>query len=154
MLDQVSNLPRLRELLQQLHGEETHLERFFQLSPDMFCIADSTAKFVKLNLAWTIVLGWTREELKASTFFDFIHPDDHDSTLAVLGRMTVESIANYRNRYRHRDGHYVTLNWSATRWADGFTYAAARPVPEVCLDCNLVLPARSVPCDQGGSHAS
>lgn len=144
MPDRVSNLPRLRELLQQLHGEETHLERFFQLSPDLFCIADANGKFIKLNLAWTQLLGWTRQELMADKFFAFIHPDDIEKTLLILGKMSLESITRFRNRYRHCDGTYVTLEWSATHWADGYTYASARPIADVCHECPLVPPGRAL----------
>ena len=142
MLDKQTNLPRLRALLEELHGIETHLERFFQLSPDLFCIADADANFIKLNLAWTGLLGWDRDELMTQKFFAFIHPDDIEKTMYILGRMTLESITRFRNRYRCRDGSYVTLEWSTTHWADGFTYASARPIADPCHVCPLVLPGR------------
>ena len=44
-----------------------------------------------------------------------MHPDDRDATLAALGTLAEgeESVFEFENRYRHRDGSYRWLRWNA-----------------------------------------
>ena len=60
-------------------GED--LDRFFKLSLDLFCVATFDGYFVRVNPAWQTVLGFSEEEMRASPFMDFVHPDDRDATI-------------------------------------------------------------------------
>ena len=60
-------------------GEE--LDRFFELSLDLFCVATFDGYFVRVNPAWQRVLGFSEAELRASPFMDFVHPDDRAATV-------------------------------------------------------------------------
>src|ERR1700749_897956 len=87
--------------------------------------------FTVLNRAWEAVLGWTREELLANPVHDLIHPDDVEQTLALLlaGNHRPAHLENFTNRYRHRDGSWRWLLWSAR--CDGDTwYAAGKDVTD------------------------
>jgi len=131
-----SKLGRLRELTNELTHEETELYLFFKLSPDLFCLADANGYLRKINDAWYKVLGWTEDELMEHSFFEFIHPDDIQRTKEVMGHMTEQDVIRFHNRYRKKNSDdYVVLEWSATKWTDGLTYAAARPVPSECMMC-------------------
>ena len=60
---------------------EEEFNQIFTMSLDMLCVADiTTATFLKVNPAFTKALGYSEEELLGSPFFDFIHPEDIDST--------------------------------------------------------------------------
>lgn len=127
---------RIRKLTEKLAEEETTLYLFFTLSPDMFCIADSNGYLRKVNAAWTKELGWTKEELLSVPFLELIHPDDVENTKHILEHMEEQDVIRFHNRYRKKGtGEYVVLEWCATAWTNGFTYATARPVPERCLVC-------------------
>lgn len=129
------NLEKLRVVHDELTNAENELERFFHLVPDLFCIADASAHFVKLNFAWVQTLGWTLNELQTFTFLDFVHPDDVDATRSVMAEMTTMSLRRFSNRYRTKDGLYLPLEWSAASWTDGLTYASARIIAPSCYQC-------------------
>ena len=131
-----SHLGRIRQLTEELTKEEKTLDLFFELSPDMFCIADSDGYLCKINAAWTKTLGWTEEELLAIPFIEFVHSDDVVNTKHVMEHMEEREVIRFHNRYRVKDSDkYIVLEWSATAWIDGLTYATARQVPIQCLTC-------------------
>jgi PAS domain S-box-containing protein len=115
----------------------THRDTFFALSLDMFCIADFQGYFKQLNPAWS-ALGWSFEELQAKPFLDFVHPDDVQPTLDIMGKLTTSDFAtiSFENRYRCKDGTYRWLLWSsrtshgAARPEDRFYFAVARDITE------------------------
>ncbi len=93
---------------------EAELARFFTQSPDLLCIAGLDGYFKRLNPAWAIRLGWSLDELQASPFLDFVHPDDRERTRAEVAKLAAgaETIF-FENRYRHRNGSYHWLQWNA-----------------------------------------
>jgi len=112
---------------------EREMERFFEMSLDMICIAGLDGYFIKLNPAWEKALGFSREELRARPFMDFIHPDDRAATLAEIRKMDAGvDIIHFENRYRHKDGSYRWLAWQAPATPPGqdYLYATARDVTE------------------------
>lgn len=109
---------------------DPELYNFFTLSRDLFCIADTEGYFRKVNPAFTLLLGWSTEELLAVSFLQFVHPDDRDASLQVLeGQKTGRAVTQFRNRYRTRDGSYVWLSWSSTQCLEtGLVYAMAKDI--------------------------
>ncbi|HEX4837617.1 MAG TPA: diguanylate cyclase, partial [Solirubrobacteraceae bacterium] len=113
------------------HGGEAQIARLFQTTSDLLATIDPDGRFTLLNPAWEEVLGWTREELMSRPMRELVHPDDVEQTSAMLlaGRDHAARIANFTNRYRHRDGSWRWLLWSAR--SDGTTwYAAAKDVTD------------------------
>jgi len=94
------------------------------------CIANTDGYFLRLNPAWERALGYSREELMAKQFFEFVHPDDlvrtEDavSTLASQGK-----VMYFENRYRAKDGTYRWLEWTAAP-VGKLIYAGARDLTE------------------------
>jgi PAS domain S-box-containing protein len=90
------------------------LEYFFEVAPDLLCIAGFDGYFKKINPAVCKVLGYSEEELFVSPINDFIHPDDRERTAEkrralLLGR----SLLNFENRYLTKDGAIVWLSWTS-----------------------------------------
>jgi PAS domain S-box-containing protein len=108
------------------------LDAFFILSPDLLCVTSAEGYFLRLNPAWTQVLGFTSAELQAAPFVDFVHPDDRDASVGALARANAgDRIINFENRYRTRDGSYRWFDWTAAPAPDrGVIYAAARDITE------------------------
>jgi PAS domain S-box-containing protein len=108
------------------------LDRFFNLSLDLFCVATFDGYFVRLNPAWQTVLGFSEAELRTSPFMDFVHPDDRATTISAMSALsTGEQVIGFENRYRLKDGSYKWLQWaSAPVAAQGLIYAVARDVTD------------------------
>jgi PAS domain S-box-containing protein len=111
---------------------EEERQRFFQLSRDMLCVAGVDGFFKLLNPAWEKTLGWTKEELCARPYLDFVHPDDRAATSREAGKLAGGgSTAVFENRYRCKDGSYKWLSWQSTSDPDrGLVYATARDMTE------------------------
>ena len=119
-----------RELKEQRHALAVFTS-FFELSPDLCCTADPSLHFRELNPAASRVLGWSHEELRARPFTELVHPDDLALTEAEAARLLRDeaSTTTFENRYRHRDGHWVPLAWTA-RVAEGVFFASAHDQTE------------------------
>jgi diguanylate cyclase (GGDEF)-like protein/PAS domain S-box-containing protein len=110
---------------------DPRVARLFEMTSDLLATVSLDGHFTLLNPAWEQLLGWTREELLASPIEEYLHPDDVDQTRALLltGRRRPAQLENFTNRYRHRDGSWRWLLWSAR--CDGDTwYAAAKDVTD------------------------
>lgn len=89
-------------------------DRFFAVNLDMLCILDFSGHFKRLNPAWERALGFTREELMAKPFIEFVHPDDRARTLAQNAAVRDGGQAlSFENRYLCRDGSYRWFRWNA-----------------------------------------
>src|SRR6202165_189666 len=110
---------------------ETRIARLFEMTSDLLATISLDGQFTLLNPAWERVLGWTLDELQAQPMQEFMHPDDVEQTLALMlaGGQQPAHLENFTNRYRHRDGSWRWLLWSAR--CDGDTwYAAAKDVTD------------------------
>ena len=116
---------------QALQLKTDELDRFFRLTIDLLCIASVEGRFVRVNRAWTVALGWPVEELEGASFLDLVHPDDVASTMATLQALsTGQQVIDFTNRYRTKGGGYRVIEWRSTPGPAGLVYAAARDVTE------------------------
>jgi len=121
---------RTRSAEESLSEKTQELDQFFTVTSDLLCIANTDGYFLRLNPAWERALGYSREELMAKQFFEFVHPDDlvrtEDavSTLASQGK-----VMYFENRYRAKDGTYRWLEWTAAP-VGKLIYAGARDLTE------------------------
>jgi diguanylate cyclase (GGDEF)-like protein/PAS domain S-box-containing protein len=110
---------------------ETGVFRLFEMTSDLLATLSVDGHFTLLNPAWEQLLGWTREELRAGPVTDFVHPEDAEQLLGPMraGNGHPAEVENFTTRFRHRDGSWHWLLWSARR--DGETwYAAAKDVTD------------------------
>ena len=108
------------------------LEKFFDLSLDLLCIAGMDGLFKKVNPAFMELLGWPESVLLSRPFFDFVHPDDIEATQREMEQLK-DGIATIRfeNRYQCADGSYRLLRWTSRPDPEtGFLYAVARDVTQ------------------------
>ena len=107
-------------------------ERFFDVALDMLCCLGFDGHFRRLSPSWERTLGFTREELMARPFIEFVHPDDRERTLAQNRAVRAGGQAIlFENRYRCRDGSYRWLLWNASPYPAGrVIYSVARDVTD------------------------
>jgi PAS domain S-box-containing protein len=105
-------------------------DRFFDTSIDMLCFLGFDGYFRRLNQAWERTLGFTREELMARPFIEFVHPDDRARTLSQNARVRAGGQARgFENRYVCKDGSYRWFLWNAAPDAPGrVVYSVARDI--------------------------
>ncbi|MFP4223225.1 MAG: PAS domain S-box protein [Phycisphaeraceae bacterium] len=114
------------DITERLKAEEER-DRLFDLSLDMLCVASMEGRFVGVNPAFEKVLGYRPGELEGASFFDFVHPDDHEITRKELARLAEgEPTLDFENRYRHKSGEYRWISWRAAPPREGLTYAVGR----------------------------
>lgn len=95
-------------------NDEFLLEHFFELSPDLLCIAGYDGYFKKINPAVSKLLGYTEEELFSKPINDFICSEDRDITSKHRNQLTKNNpLLNFENRYVTKSGEIVWLSWTS-----------------------------------------
>ena len=125
----VAELARLAGNLEQQVEERTRdRDRMWRLSTDVMLVARFDATIVAVNPAWTALFGWSEAELVGRSFMDLVHPDDAASTAAAAGDLSGgATVPRFENRYRHKDGSYRWLSWTAVP-DEAFIHAVGRDI--------------------------
>jgi PAS domain S-box-containing protein len=122
----------LRELSEKLEDEvekrTLERDRIWNVSEDLLGVANFDGYFLSMNPAWSRLLGWSEDEIKAMHVSALRHPDD--TAHSEVGRkQLVQGVPTVRmeNRFRHKDGSWRWLQWTMTEH-DGLIYVAGRHV--------------------------
>ena len=109
-------LSHLNQLLEQQLAERTaDRDRMWQLSTDVMVVADLTGHVLSINPACTQVLGWTAADLLGRELRSLEHPDDRRRHGAPLDASEGPGTLRWECRYRHANGSYRTLEWTAVK---------------------------------------
>lgn len=108
------------------------LNRFFESSVDMLCIANFDGYFVDVNPAFVKLLGYTKEELFAKKINEFVYAPDKETTQSIRdGIHKNKTLINFQNRYVHKSGQLIWLSWSAVPVEDEkLVYAIAKDITQ------------------------
>ncbi|WP_184716705.1 ATP-binding protein [Caulobacter sp.] len=106
---------------------------FFDVSLDLLVIRDVDGRVLKASRSWEAKMGHRPEDMEGQSLLRLVHPDDMPGTqmsaIEVENRRDGDPVRGYTNRYRHADGHYLTLEWRAQRYGDRI-FGVARDVTE------------------------
>lgn len=105
-------------------------ELFFELSPDLLCIAGYDGYFKKVNAAVSNLLGYTMEELYARPINDFVFCADKRSTQQVRNELTKSKpLFHFQNRYVKKNGEIIWLSWTSLPVeSDQLVFAIAKDI--------------------------
>ena len=105
--------------------------RWFEMSNDLLVEASLDGYFTRLSARWEDVLGWSREELMARPFREFVHPDDLARTNVHADALddAPGDVVDFENRSLAKDGSGRWRLWSAPP-DDRRKYAVARDITE------------------------
>ena len=83
-------------------------------APTGIALVGMDGHIVRVNEALCRIVGYSEEELLATTFQEISVPDDQPVSYEMLRRMRAGEIARFtmEKRYRHADGHAVWVNLS------------------------------------------
>ena len=119
-----------------LEKKRMEMDNFFFLSPDLLCEATMDGYFKRVSRSFIAELGYTEAELKKIPFIELVHEQDRDETRKAMERLVEheKSVTFFYNRYRCKDGSYVTLSWNAIPHSASKTiYATARNITQLEL---------------------
>lgn len=92
------------------------LAEVLDLLPDAVCVVDAEGRFLFVSASFQRIFGYAPNEVLGRRTFELVHPEDLAATRAAANKvMTGELQRHFRNRYIHKDGHSVDVQWSA-RW--------------------------------------
>jgi PAS domain S-box-containing protein len=90
------------------------LFQFFNITPDLVCIAGKDGYLKKVNNAVMEVLGYSEKELLSKPIWEFVHPDDRQTTAKTRAAMIEGKVLrNFENRYLTKNGGVVWLEWTS-----------------------------------------
>jgi PAS domain S-box-containing protein len=121
-------LQELNETLEQQVTERTaERDRTWNNAQDMLLVMGVDGVFQSVNPAWTTLLGYRAAELVGHHMLEFVHPDDHAETLEAAALASRSELPHFENRYRHKDGSYRWISWTAAHEGD-LVYGSGRNV--------------------------
>lgn len=124
----------LRDLTARLEQEvalrTAERDSMWQLSQDLLAVFDLDGRLVSASPAWERMLGLSPKALVGRLDSELKHPDDVGAGVDTLARLLEgEAVRGFVDRYRHADGSYRWISWTAK--AEGaLIYAVGRDVSE------------------------
>ncbi len=112
-------------------------DRMWRLSSDLLAVVDRKGRFVAVNRAWSVALGWAEAELLGRPVLHVIHADDHEAMTDAMGRLRggADTVSGVEMRFRVRDADprredgTRLISWTVNA-EEGSVYAVGRDVTE------------------------
>lgn len=95
-------------------------ERIMEFSRDILCSIDEGGRFKSINRAAEDILGYCPEQLIGERYVELIPDSDQNTVTSDIRELMAidhRGINDFRSQLRHRDGHIVTVSWTA-EWSD------------------------------------
>jgi PAS domain S-box-containing protein len=101
-------------LIHRIRRQLLEREELFHLisdnAADMVAVVDMNGKRIYNSLSYQRVLGYSPEELQASSAFEQIHPDDRERVKKAADEARLSGIGKtLEYRLRHKNGEWLVL---------------------------------------------
>jgi PAS domain S-box-containing protein len=133
LLDKIKKQERIIKKLNDEKEDAIKFDYFIKESPDLVCITDSELTFKMVNESFIKVLGYSREELISKPFLDFVHPDDHEITIANSKKLRgFSKVVDFENSFTKKNGELVYLHWISNFDPEkNIVYSIARNITDI-----------------------
>ncbi|TVZ27306.1 PAS domain S-box-containing protein [Gillisia sp. Hel_I_86] len=110
-----------------------NLEQFFNLTPNVVCIADYNGILKKVNPAFSNLLGYSMDELINSPVSNFIYSEDKLNTSRFRDNLKEKNpVLSFENRYLTKNGEIIWLSWTSVSEPESqLIYAIAKDITHV-----------------------
>lgn len=122
--------PTSSNIVPDLQNPAFELSAYFEITPDLVCIASKEGYFKKVNPAVINLLEYTEEELFARPINTFIYQEDKAETQRTREELLKgEMLLNFTNRYITKSGKIVWLEWTSIYFAENqIVFAIAKNI--------------------------
>lgn len=123
------DITHLKEAEAATRTERQLFENYFDVNLDLLAIMDMEGRLLRVNTQWEQSLGYSKSELQARSFSDFIHPDDWAKVQEAFGQLTRQAgeVTEFTTGYKSKNGAYRTIEWKLLAKED-LIYATARDI--------------------------
>lgn len=102
----------INEILDALLIAQQKVDLLFEIPRDMMFVFDINWNFLQINSTGNRMLDNKNGEITAYKLYDFVHPDDRDSTLTNMQKITKKNATiTFENRIICKDGTYNLFGW-------------------------------------------
>ena len=109
-----ASIAELNKEIDERKRAEGIIDKFFEQSMNLNLISGLDGLIHRVNKGWQTFLGYAKEELEGKNFLDLVHPNDQAVTIKEMSNLSKgKSTLYFENRYRHKNGEYRLLAWSA-----------------------------------------
>ena len=107
-------------------------DHFYELSQEMLCTAGFDGYFKKLNSTWEKTLGYSKEELLAKPFIEFVHIEDQEISRNLVTKLVNgHNTSTFENRLLCKDGSVRWILWSTVSVVEKqLLYASGRDITD------------------------
>ena len=94
---------------EQLRESELRFSKLYEDGPFGMAMVDAHFRFMKVNPAFSVMMGYTEKELRKMTFKDITHPEDVPKDIPSVMKLINKEISVFKTekRYIQKDGHEI-----------------------------------------------
>jgi PAS domain S-box-containing protein len=117
-----------RDLEANVQARTRDHDRLWSISQELMLVADYEGVITSVNPSAKRILDYEEADMVGQSLLGFVHTDDVETTLAEVGKLADgHTTLAFENRYRHRDGSYRALSWTAVPY-ESHIHAVGRDI--------------------------
>lgn len=115
---------------QKLRDSEERFRSIMENSADAIFIADQKGRYQYTNMAASVMLGFSPEELKTKTIADLAPEDKWETHLELFNQVLNEGKVFVEIQLLKKDGNFLPVDLNAVKLPNGLIYGSCRDITE------------------------